>query len=108
MRATDVRHFNTGYDYTDFSHFTMRIIMEQAIRLRVMVGDDHVVHLSDEIPPGEAEIIVLFPSRTAHAQRAEARKQMFGRLAGEAIMADDFDAPLPEEVLNDFEGGRSP
>lgn len=82
--------------------------MEQAIRLRVMVGDDHLVHLPDEIPTGEAEIIVLFPSRAVHAQRAEARKRMFGRLAGQATIAEDFDAPLPEELLNDFEGGAAP
>jgi hypothetical protein len=82
--------------------------MEQAIRLRVTVGDDHLVHLPDEIPTGEAEIIVLFPARTLRAQRAQARKQMFGRLAGKATIADDFDAPLPEEILNNFEGGSTP
>ena len=82
--------------------------MEQAIRLRVIVGDDHIVHLPEEIPTGEAEVIVLFPSRTANAQRAEARKRMFGRLAGNATIAHDFDAPLPEDILNDFEGGTIP
>jgi hypothetical protein len=33
--------------------------MQTAVRLRVEVGDDHVVKLPDEIPVGPAEIIVL-------------------------------------------------
>ncbi len=78
--------------------------MEQAIRLRVTVGDDHLVHLPDEIPTGEAEIIVLFPSRKLRSQRADARKQMFGRLAGKATIADDFDAPLPADVQTSLRG----
>ncbi len=77
--------------------------MEQAIRLRIMVGEDHVVHLPSEIPTGEAEVIVLFPSRQAQPSRVDVRKGMFGRLAGKATIADDFDAPLPEEVLREFE-----
>lgn len=78
--------------------------MEQAIRLRVMVGDDHIVHLPNEIPTGKAEVIVLFPSRQTKASVAETRKGMFGRLRGKATIADDFDAPLPDEILRDFEG----
>jgi hypothetical protein len=82
--------------------------MEHAIRLRVTVGDDHIVHLPEEIPTGEAEIIVFLPAQAPRAQRAEARKRMFGRLAGKATITDDFDAALPDEVLNDFEGGGTP
>jgi hypothetical protein len=37
-------------------------------------------------------------------RRTEERKQIFGRLAGKAAIADDFDAPLPDELLNEFEG----
>jgi hypothetical protein len=28
----------------------------------------------------------------------------FGLCAGEFVVPDDFDAPLPEEILRDFEG----
>jgi prevent-host-death family protein len=33
------------------------------------------------------------------------RKSLFGALAGQIWMADDFDE-LPEDVLEEFEGGR--
>ena len=32
------------------------------------------------------------------------RRRKLGGLAGRGWIADDFDAPLPEEVLADFEG----
>ena len=37
-----------------------------------------------------------------------ARARPFGLCKGEFIVPDDFDAPLPEEVLDDFEGGADP
>jgi hypothetical protein len=84
--------------------------MENAIRLRVTVGEDHTIRLPDEVPPGEAEVIVLMPADAAvdWARRVEARKRMFGRLQGQITIADDFDAPLPDEVLREFEGGDDP
>ena len=84
--------------------------MENAVRVRVMVGADHTVRLPDEIPAGEAEIIVLFPAAADadRARKAEVRRRMFGRLRGQATIADDFDAPLPEDVLRDFEGRDEP
>ena len=86
--------------------------MENAVRVRVTIGADHTVRLPDEIPAGEAEIIVLFPTAVPAeedlARRAEARRRMFGRLRGQATIAEDFDAPLPEEILKDFEGGEDP
>jgi hypothetical protein len=82
--------------------------MEQAIRLRVTIGDDHLIHLPDEVPTGEAEIIVLIPAEASRSRKAEARRLMFGRLHGKATIAEDFDAPLPDEILSDFEGGTAP
>ncbi len=32
------------------------------------------------------------------------RSGIFGSLAGQGWIADDFDAPLPEEILRAFEG----
>jgi hypothetical protein len=83
------------------------IHMERAIRLRVTVGDDHMIRLPDEVPTGSAEVIVFMPGPAARSAKAEARKRMFGRLRGKATIADDFDAPLPEEILSDFEGGAT-
>jgi hypothetical protein len=81
--------------------------VEQAIRLRVNIGDDHTIHLPADVPMGEAEVIVLFPVPAAaeRARKVEARRRMFGRLRGQATIADDFDAPLPEEILREFDGG---
>lgn len=82
--------------------------MEHAIRLRVMVGDDHTIRLPDEVPVGEAEVIVLVAASAEidRARRIAARKQLFGALLGQVTITDDFDAPLPEDILGDFEGGR--
>ena len=84
--------------------------MENALRLRVIVGKDHTIRLPDEVPLGEAEIIVLMPKNTEEelAHRAEVRKRLFNVMAGKMTIADDFDAPLPDEILNDFEGPIEP
>jgi hypothetical protein len=72
--------------------------MKNAVQLRVTIGPDHTVRLPAEIPTGEAEVIVLFPAAPGDRKaRAEARREMFGRLAGVAKVGEDFDAPLPEE-----------
>jgi hypothetical protein len=36
--------------------------MQQAIRLRVTIGEDRTIRLPDDVPIGEVEIIVLFPA----------------------------------------------
>lgn len=79
--------------------------MEHAIRMRVTIGADHTIRLPDEVPTGEAEVIVLVPAAATRRRNAEARRRMFGRLQGKATIADDFDAPLPDDILADFEGG---
>jgi hypothetical protein len=38
--------------------------------------------------------------------RREARPRKLGVLVGQVRMADDFDAPLPDSVLAEFEGGQ--
>ncbi len=42
--------------------------------------------------------------REAH-EKARLRSERFGALRGAFQIADDFDAPLPEDILRDFEGG---
>ena len=81
---------------------------ERAIRLRVTVHDDHMVRLPDDVPVGEAEVIVLVAERggseSEAARRARLRAERFGALRDAFTIAPDFDAPLPDEVLRDFEG----
>ena len=41
-------------------------------------------------------------------ERAPKRKITFGTMKGEIEIADDFDAPLPDEILDLFDGGGKP
>jgi hypothetical protein len=79
--------------------------MAQAFRLRVTIDADHTIHLPVEVPPGEAELIVFVPAEASRALQIEARRRIFGRLSGQAKIAQDFDAALPASILGDFEGG---
>jgi prevent-host-death family protein len=63
--------------------------------------------LVDRAAAGE-EIVIARHGRpvarlVAFAPPAGKRRE-FGVLAGKGWIADDFDAPLPEDVLADFEG----
>ena len=82
---------------------------QQAVRVHVTVGADHVVRLPDEVPPGEAEVIVLFTGGQGSgemARKARLRAERFGALRDAFTLAPDFDAPLPEEILREFEGAK--
>ncbi|MFT3931036.1 MAG: hypothetical protein QM709_12155 [Spongiibacteraceae bacterium] len=37
-------------------------------------------------------------------EKVEKPKKIFGAMKGEFIVHDDFDAPLPDEILDAFEG----
>ena len=84
--------------------------MDHAIRVRMTVGEDRTIRLPDEVPAGDAEIIVVIPASAEIPDPgcAEARKRLFGVLRGQITIADDFDAPLPDEILRDFEGPVEP
>ncbi|MBI3270969.1 MAG: type II toxin-antitoxin system prevent-host-death family antitoxin [Planctomycetes bacterium] len=80
--------------------------VEHAIRVRVTVRADHTVSLPDEVPAGEAEVIILMPLKGEDepTHGAEARRRLFASLRGELTIAEDFDDPLPDDVVADFEG----
>jgi prevent-host-death family protein len=67
----------------------------------------HLSRLVEEVHEGEEIVIAkagrpvarLVPVRPARARRK------LGWLKGKLTVPDDFDAPLPDEVLADFEGG---
>ncbi len=56
----------------------------------------------------DADILPLEPFRNQKLpnSRVHSRKQLrpFGLCAGEFIVPEDFDAPLPEDILSAFEG----
>jgi hypothetical protein len=80
--------------------------MQRAHKLQVTVGADHVVKLPSDVPEGPAEVIVI-PSaaRATHESATAARRAAMGRYHGQHfVIADDFDAPLPSDVVEQFEG----
>lgn len=56
----------------------------------------------DPHPVGPAEVIVLITSNQKPAPSD--RRAALGMDRGEVQIADDFDAPLPEELQRAFEG----
>lgn len=66
----------------------------------------HLSRLVDAAAAGEEVIIAKAGKPVAKlvALDAPPRKRVLGLLAGQFKVPDDFDAPLPEEVLREFEG----
>jgi hypothetical protein len=80
--------------------------MQRAMKLQVHVGKDHLVRLPSEFPEGPAEIIAIADPSTTR-ELSDARRAAIGRYEGESFyMADDFDAPLPADILDAFEGAN--
>jgi prevent-host-death family protein len=66
----------------------------------------HLSRLVDEVSAGEEIVIAKAGKPLARLipfQRRPSRRKL-GALAGRFSVPDDFDAPLPPEVLDDFEG----
>ena len=60
-----------------------------------------------QVEAGETLVIVRSNQPIAELRPiAHANKQLrpFGLCAGEFVVPDDFDAPLPEDILSAFEG----
>lgn len=72
--------------------------MEQTYQLETTVPKDGILVL-DNLPfkAGEAVKVTIRAPQTA-------QRRPFGLCAGEFVVPDDFDSPLPEEILRDFEG----
>ena len=77
--------------------------------VNVHAAKTHFSRLIDEAAAGEEIIIAKAGkpvARLAPLVGAEVRpKRRLGALAGLASVPDDFDAPLPDTVLDAFEGG---
>lgn len=61
----------------------------------------------NQVEAGESFIIVQADKPIAELKpitSTEKKMRPFGLCAGEFTVPDDFDAPLPEEILNAFEG----
>lgn len=66
----------------------------------------HLSRLVEEASEGE-EIVIAKAGRPIArlvALRPKAKRRKLGVLAGQFTVPDDFDAPLPPEVMASFEG----
>lgn len=59
-----------------------------------------------QVEAGETVVIVRSDQAIAELRPIGSQQQFrpFGLCAGEFTVPDDFDAPLPEDILNMFEG----
>ena len=59
-----------------------------------------------QVEAGETFVILQADKAIAELRPIPSRKQLrpFGLCAGEFTVPDDFDSPLPEDLLNAFEG----
>jgi prevent-host-death family protein len=66
----------------------------------------HLSRLVDEVSAGEEIIIAKAGKPLARLIpfRAGTRRRKLGVLTGRFSVPDDFDAPLPSEIIEDFEG----
>jgi prevent-host-death family protein len=60
--------------------------------------------LVDRAAAGEEVIIAKAGKPMARLVSLQVRERIPGRWKGKIHIADDFDAPLPEEILRAFEG----
>lgn len=76
--------------------------------LNIHAAKTHLSRLVDEAAAGE-EIIVARAgkpiAKLVPLTAALAGRRVLGRLAGQATVPADFDDPLPDSVLEAFEGG---
>jgi hypothetical protein len=70
-------------------------------RIETTVGPDGVVILN-RLPFDEGEVVEIIVSPRQTPGASEPRP--LGLCVGEFVVPDSFDAPLPEKVLQEFEG----
>jgi hypothetical protein len=76
--------------------------MKSAVKIDIMIPENHRVEidLPADLPTGPAEVIIL-----AGPEKSVIRGlRPIGMDVGKGWVADDFDAPLPEDLLGLFEG----
>lgn len=78
-------------------------------QINIYEAKTHLSHLVDQAAKGESFVIAKAGTPLAKLvplKEGRAPKVTFGLMKGEIAFAEDFDAPLPEEVLAAFEGKK--
>jgi prevent-host-death family protein len=73
-----------------------------AMEVNIYAAKTHLSRLIDQVNAGQ-EVVVTRHGRAVARLVAKSERKL-GTLKGKIWMSDDFDAPLPEEVLTLFEG----
>jgi prevent-host-death family protein len=75
--------------------------------VNIHAAKTHLSRLVDEVVSGAEVVIAKHGKPVARLVPLDIKPQqrVLGRLAGEGRIPDDFDAPLPDEVLKEFLGG---
>lgn len=74
--------------------------------VNIKEAEAHLARLLEQVASGTEVIIAKEGKPMARVSRIEERKSKirFGVLKGKVKISDDFDAPLPEDLLSEFEG----
>lgn len=73
--------------------------------INIQEAKTHLSRLVEEVAAGGEVIIVKAGKPMARLVPIENSKRIvFGLMKGKITVADDFDAPLPPEILAEFEG----
>ena len=75
-------------------------------RINIHEAKTHLSRLVDEVNAGEEIVIAKAGKPLARLIpfRGRPGRRKLGALSGRFSVPDDFDAPLPSRVLDDFEG----
>ena len=75
--------------------------------VNIHAAKTHLSQLLDSVANGQEVLIARAGKPIARLVPLEGKsalkKRQLGRLAGIIMVPDDFDAPLPDDVLNSFE-----
>lgn len=76
--------------------------------VNIHAAKTHFSRLVDQAAAGEEIVIARAGKPVARlvplAAPSEPEKRVLGRMAGQFTIPDDFDAPLPDDLLDLFEG----
>jgi prevent-host-death family protein len=79
------------------------------MEVNIYAAKTHLSRLIDQVNAGEEVVITRHGRAVARLVPAEGKpKRKLGTLKGKIWVSDDFDAPLPDEVLKLFEGRVTP
>ncbi|HEX5079787.1 MAG TPA: type II toxin-antitoxin system Phd/YefM family antitoxin [Geminicoccaceae bacterium] len=80
-----------------------------AMEVNIYAAKTHLSRLIDRVNAGEEVVITRHGRAVARLVPVQDKpKRKLGTLKGKVWMSEDFDAPLPEDVLKLFEGNDEP